>query len=330
MTIAYIGGGDPASVNTLTAQLESSGYRVVVPMHDAGPTWRRAMVAQADEVVLLPGWENDKNAVLESDTAFANAKPIWFAHRDRLVWQLFADEPEDMPAPVGFIACRNPEQAYADGVGRGPDPELERLLDEEEEIQRHLDAQAVVVTDASGRALDHEGLHTDSPSMISTWTHKRVDPLNMRPEDFDLHDIAHALARACRYNGHVGGFLSVARHSIWVSNRLRAEGPLLRLYGLLHDASEAYLGDMVKPLKHDPSMARFVEAELALEKVLAEKFGFPFPMPDVVKEADRFVTVEVELGIRLRDSFGLDADRQYELDEDDFLDLYYEIQDEMS
>jgi hypothetical protein len=174
--------------------------------------------------------------------------------------------------------------------------------------------------------LDHEGLHAGATSAISTISGRRVDPLNAKPEDISIYEIAHSLSRTCRYNGHVGKFLSVARHSLWVSARLQTWGhdATMQLWGLLHDASEAYLGDMVKPLKHDPSMVKFVEAEDALEAVIAQAFNLPFPMPAEVKEADRFVTVEVELGMRLRDTHNSTYDDDYHL----FMPRYYDLKTE--
>lgn len=141
--------------------------------------------------------------------------------------------------------------------------------------------------------LDSEGLHVARPGTIRTFTGLRVDPLNMAPEDVSIADIAHALSLQCRYNGHSRGHLSVARHSIWVSERLEACG--LALWGLLHDAAETYLGDMVRPLKHAPEMRVFIEAETRLDEVIAEAFGLSWPMPAEVHEADSAVLMEIEL-----------------------------------
>jgi uncharacterized protein len=113
----------------------------------------------------------------------------------------------------------------------------------------------------------------------------------MTPEDIDIRDIAHALSRLCRYNGHCGGFISVARHSIWVSDVLPRE---LALWGLLHDAPEAYLGDMTRPVKRQEAMEEFRAADERLEQVVAEKFGLEYPMPIEVHEADMYVFEEIE------------------------------------
>ena len=99
---------------------------------------------------------------------------------------------------------------------------------------------------------------------------------------------AHALARICRYNGHVEGFLSVAEHSLDVVERLRDMGAPVEVQaqGLLHDAAEAYLGDMVGPLKHHPAMQEFRDAEKRVEAAIAARFGLPEQLDPRVKEAD--------------------------------------------
>lgn len=142
---------------------------------------------------------------------------------------------------------------------------------------------------------DANGQFIDKPGAISTWTGLRVDPLDAAPEELRIEDIAHALARQCRYNGHCDGFLSVARHSIWVSERLERHGRVMALWGLLHDAAETYLGDLVRPLKHSDAMRLYREAEDRLEAVVAEAFGLPFPMPAEVHEADTYVCTELEM-----------------------------------
>ncbi|MBC2594898.1 phosphohydrolase [Ruficoccus amylovorans] len=116
---------------------------------------------------------------------------------------------------------------------------------------------------------------------MQTWSGIRFYPLDPRPEDILIEDIAHALAHICRFGGHVCAFYSVAQHSIMVSDALPDE---LALDGLLHDATEAYLGDVVRPLKL--SLPQYVEAEQKLEAMIAEKFGLKFPMHEAVKDVD--------------------------------------------
>jgi len=81
---------------------------------------------------------------------------------------------------------------------------------------------------------------------VSTKSGRRVALLNPSPSQIVIGDIAHGLAHQCRFNGQTSKFYSVAQHSVLVASILPRE---LRLAGLLHDASETYLGDVVQPLK---------------------------------------------------------------------------------
>ena len=69
------------------------------------------------------------------------------------------------------------------------------------------------------------------------------------PSESMIHwdDIAESLAKTCRFNGHCRGFYSVAQHSMIVANAMPIES---RIYGLLHDAHEAYTGDIISPVKN--------------------------------------------------------------------------------
>lgn len=81
---------------------------------------------------------------------------------------------------------------------------------------------------------------------FTTFSGVQFWPLDPRPEEVRIVDIAHALSRICRYGGHCLDWYSVAQHSIMVSELVPPE---LALHGLLHDAEEAYTGDLVRPLK---------------------------------------------------------------------------------
>ena len=109
-------------------------------------------------------------------------------------------------------------------------------------------------------------------------------PLRARAEDVHIEDIAHALSLLCRFNGHCSMFYSVAEHCVRVSNILPKE---FALWGLMHDAAEAYLGDMPRPVKDHATW--FVEAEDRLLQVIIEKYGMVFPMPDDVVRADEIL-----------------------------------------
>ena len=82
---------------------------------------------------------------------------------------------------------------------------------------------------------------------VQTYTGKKFSLINPSPEDVDIIDIAYSLSRQCRFNGHTLFFYSVAQHSSLVSQNVSKEN---EKWGLLHDAAEAYIGDIVRPLKH--------------------------------------------------------------------------------
>lgn len=108
-------------------------------------------------------------------------------------------------------------------------------------------------------------------------------PLDPRGKDIQIADIAHALAHQCRYAGHTHAFYSVAQHSVLVSH---ACDPADALWGLLHDATEAYLVDIPRPIKRAPELAGYRELEARLEAVIADRFGLALPIPASVKRAD--------------------------------------------
>lgn len=96
-----------------------------------------------------------------------------------------------------------------------------------------------------------------------------------------IDDIAHALANICRFGGHTREFYSVAQHSVIVSNIVPKEDAL---WGLLHDAAEAYMGDMTRPLKD--LMPGFKEIEKRVEAEIFELMGLKGGIPPSVKYAD--------------------------------------------
>lgn len=105
--------------------------------------------------------------------------------------------------------------------------------------------------------------------------------LNPKPEHIVLEDIAHALSQISRFNGHLVRPYTVAEHSINVASILPPEH---RLWGLLHDAAEAYIGDITRPLK--AAIPALEEVELRVLRVVARKYGLSWPMPQIVKRAD--------------------------------------------
>lgn len=133
----------------------------------------------------------------------------------------------------------------------------------------------------------------DGP-VILTRSGLYVEPLNLKVEDVVIEDIAHSLSNQCRYTGHTEEFYSVGEHSVrcmrWLEDRDKPL-PILR-WALLHDASEAYLVDIPRPLKVDPYFGKaYRGAEDRAMEVICEAFGLErvsrrHGMPDVVREAD--------------------------------------------
>lgn len=143
---------------------------------------------------------------------------------------------------------------------------------------------------------------------IQTFTGRKFTPLDARPEDVCIEDIAHALSQKCRYTGHTKSLYSVAQHSVIVSSLLP---PSLQLAGLLHDATEAYLPDVAAPIKRyvyvEVPWARFLklfsEVESCLADVIFQGLGLsalcPLIESEEVKRADL-----VALATEVRDAMG--------------------------
>lgn len=128
-------------------------------------------------------------------------------------------------------------------------------------------------------------IHSDGPTRVGDWfqTFSGVQfyPFDPRPEDIRIEDIAHHLSMICRFGGAIRTFYSVGQHSVLVSHAVPEE---FALWGLLHDASEAYLGDMVRPLK--VGMPAYRDVEHRVMSVIAERFGLSWPEPPEIKIAD--------------------------------------------
>lgn len=136
---------------------------------------------------------------------------------------------------------------------------------------------------------------------IRTYTGKKFYLFDPAEADICIEDIAHALAMQCRYGGHVQRFYSVAEHSGYVSAICAAEmgnekyDVNIARWALMHDASEAYLGDVVRPLKYQPEMERYRDAEKAVMATIARKFKLVGGEPEMVTRADRAI-----LGMEMR------------------------------
>ena len=119
---------------------------------------------------------------------------------------------------------------------------------------------------------------------VSTYSGRQFYPLAPSAKQIEIGDIAHGLAYQCRFNGQTRHFYSVAQHSLIVADLV---APRLRLAALLHDAAEAYLGDLVKPLKQ--LFPLFSTIESTVMDAIAQRFAIAdvrdFYSPQI-KQAD--------------------------------------------
>lgn len=108
---------------------------------------------------------------------------------------------------------------------------------------------------------------------MTTYTGKRIAPLVLKTEDVDINDIAHALSLLCRGGGHLDRFYSVAQHSINCAKEAEARGHNKKviLSCLLHDASEAYIADIIRPVKKE--LGNYLDIENYIMDIIFKKYG---------------------------------------------------------
>jgi hypothetical protein len=122
---------------------------------------------------------------------------------------------------------------------------------------------------------------------MQTYTGKAFYALNPTLDSIDIADIAHALGMLCRYGGHVRQFYSVAEHCVLMSHAVAPENAL---WALLHDSTEAYMGDLIRPIKR--RMPAYAEAERDLMLAICQRFGLDWDQPAEIKEADTRILLD--------------------------------------
>lgn len=138
---------------------------------------------------------------------------------------------------------------------------------------------------------------------ITTISNQRIDLLAPAPDAIDIVDIAHGLALQCRFAGHVQDFYSVAQHSVLVSSLVPPEDAL---WGLLHDASESYISDILAPLKKTFELTGYRMVEARLMNAVLVHFGMAgqyCDTPRTVRDADK-----IALATEFRDLRGCSDD----------------------
>lgn len=124
---------------------------------------------------------------------------------------------------------------------------------------------------------------------IITNSGRGLDVIDPNPKDILIEDIAHALSLQCRFNGHCKEFYSIAQHSLLVAYLLGYWGlnRKIQLAGLLHDASEYILGDVITPLKKH--LQEYKDIESRVQRIINIKFGVDLQYElayDDIKDAD--------------------------------------------
>lgn len=147
---------------------------------------------------------------------------------------------------------------------------------------------------------------------IQTYTGKAFYPLAPVIEDIDIIDIARSLSMQCRFNGHLDRFYSVAEHSVLLSDIVE---PDYALWALLHDATEAYLCDLPRPLKE--VIPDYSHWEQQLMIAICDRFGLPHQCPAQVKEFDARILMNE------RDAFLGKCDRAWDLDVPPLPKIYF-------
>ena len=124
---------------------------------------------------------------------------------------------------------------------------------------------------------------------ITTFSGKQFFPTSPRQEDIDIIDIAHHLSLINRFTGATLEPYSVAEHSVRLSYLVKPENAL---WGLLHDASEAYLSDMSRPVKHETEIGKvYCEIEARVMEAICQKFGLASTEPEEIKLADNIMVM---------------------------------------
>ncbi len=126
------------------------------------------------------------------------------------------------------------------------------------------------------------GLVNTEP-VIRTNSGKWVDVFMPTMDMIDIDDIAHGLSLLCRWGGQCPRFYSVAEHSLACMQKTNG-GLKNKLASLMHDASEAYLVDLPRPIKRNISEYKGLEDNLL--KVIFDKYEIPFPLSEEVKKID--------------------------------------------
>lgn len=135
---------------------------------------------------------------------------------------------------------------------------------------------------------------------VETYSRLKLYPFDPAPEQICLKDIAQGLSRLPRFTGQLGQFYSIAEHSIRVCAEISDSRPAnVKLWALLHDAPEAYLGDIPSPVK--TFIPAYIEAEDLIMRAICDKYGLPRECPPEVNEADKIMLSRERATLKMAD-----------------------------
>lgn len=140
-----------------------------------------------------------------------------------------------------------------------------------------------MLAEVNKQTSDPSAYYAAQDAWVQTYTGIAYPFLEPHPDYIDIEDIAQALSKQCRFSGHVREFYSVAQHCVIGSYHVPAE---YALEFLMHDATEAYLVDIPRPIKYSGWVGRYIELEELQWKAIAEKFNLAAELPKCVKEVD--------------------------------------------
>lgn len=147
----------------------------------------------------------------------------------------------------------------------------------------------------------------DRGDWMQLYSGERFYPLDPRPEDITSEDVAHALSNICRYAGHVDRFYSVAEHCVKMSEVVDPEHALA---ALLHDATEAYVVDVPRPLKR--YLPDYQAIENRVWRAITLKYGLDMTLPAQVKEFDTRILLNERDELMSRTRYSWEEDTEYQ------------------
>jgi 5'-deoxynucleotidase YfbR-like HD superfamily hydrolase len=128
--------------------------------------------------------------------------------------------------------------------------------------------------------------YTTANAWIQTFTGRKFNFLNPDPQSISIEDIGQALSQQCRFSGHLRWSYSVAQHSVLCSLAVDTRSPIVKIQALMHDAQEAYVVDLPRPLKRCGKIVGYDEIEEACWLAVAKRFDIPPKLDSAVKEVD--------------------------------------------